>query len=49
MRRMGVRDSSKCADCRCDLLAVANNPVHGFVAAIQFVRLRVYWYWFIGT
>jgi len=38
MRRMGVRDSSKCADCGCDLLAFANNPVPGFVAAIQFVR-----------
>jgi hypothetical protein len=39
MWRMGMRDSSKCADCGCDLLAVAkNNPVPGFVAAIQFVR-----------
>ncbi len=36
---MGVRDSSKCADCGRDLLAFANNnPVRGFVAAIQFVR-----------
>jgi len=39
MWRMGARDSSKCADCGCDLLASAkNNPVPGFVAAIQFVR-----------
>ena len=36
---MAVRDSSKCAGCGCDLLAGANNnPVPGFVAAIQFVR-----------
>lgn len=36
---MGGRDSSKCAECGCDLLAVANNnPVPGVVAAIQFVR-----------
>ena len=36
---MGGRDLSKCADCGCDLLALANNnPVPGFVAAIQFVR-----------
>jgi hypothetical protein len=36
---MGVRDSSKCAHCGCDLLAFANNnPVPGFVSAIQFVR-----------
>ena len=39
MWRMGMCDSSKCADCGCDLLASANtNPVPGFVAAIQFVR-----------
>jgi hypothetical protein len=39
MWRMGMRDSSKCVDCGCDLLTVAhNNPVPGFVAAIQFVR-----------
>ena len=39
MRRMDVRDSSKCADCGRDLLALAeHNPVPGFVAAIQFVR-----------
>ncbi len=39
MWRKGMRDSSKCADCGCDLLALAeNNPVPGFVAAIQFVR-----------
>jgi len=36
---MDMRESSKCADCGCDLLAVArNNPVPGFVAAIQFVQ-----------
>jgi hypothetical protein len=36
---MGRRDSSKCADCGCDLLTVARtNPVPGVVAAIQFVR-----------
>lgn len=36
---MDMRDSSQCADCGCDLLAVANNnPVPGFVAAMQFVR-----------
>ena len=36
---MGMRDSSKCADCGGDLLACAkNNPVPGFVAAVQFVR-----------
>jgi hypothetical protein len=34
-----MRDVSKCADCGCDLLAGANNnPVPGFVAAIEFVR-----------
>ena len=39
MWRMGMRDSSKCAECGCDLLALAeHNPVPGFVAAIQFVR-----------
>lgn len=39
MWRMGGRDSSKCADCGCDLLAgTKHNPVPGFVAAIQFVR-----------
>jgi hypothetical protein len=39
MWRMGMRDSSKCADCGCDLLAVAkDNPVPAFVAALQFVR-----------
>ena len=39
MWRMGMRDSSKCADCGCDLLALADNhPVPGVVAAMQFVR-----------
>ncbi len=39
MWRMSMRDSSKCADCGRDLLTLAeNNPVPGFVAAIQFVR-----------
>jgi hypothetical protein len=39
---MGMRDSSKCADCGRDLLAVAkNNPVPGFVAAIRFVVRRM--------
>ena len=39
MWRMGGRDSSKCADCGCDLLACEkNNPVPGLVAAIQFVQ-----------
>ncbi len=39
MWRMGMRDSSTCAGCGGDLLAGANNnPVPGFVAAIQFVR-----------
>lgn len=37
--RLGIRDSSKSADCGCDVLAFAkNNPVPGFVAAIQFVQ-----------
>jgi hypothetical protein len=31
-------DSSKCAECGCDLLAVAHNPVPGFAAAMQFVQ-----------
>ncbi len=36
---MDMRDSSKCVECGCDLLAAANtNPMPGFVAAIQFVR-----------
>jgi len=36
---MGMRDSSQCADCGCDLLTVAkHNPVPGFVVAMQFVR-----------
>ena len=39
MWRMDMRVSSKCADCRCDLLEVAKtNPAPGFVAAIQYVR-----------
>jgi hypothetical protein len=39
MWRMDVRDSNKCADCGCDLLACTNNNrVPGFVAAIQFVQ-----------
>ena len=39
MWRMVVRDSSKCADCGRDLLAVAkNDPVPGLIAAIQFVK-----------
>jgi hypothetical protein len=39
MWRMDMRDSSTCTDCGCDLLtATHNNPVPGFVAAIQFVR-----------
>lgn len=39
MWRMDMRDTSKCADCGCDLLAVPkNNLVPGFVAAIQFVQ-----------
>ena len=39
MWRMGMRDSSKCAECECDLLAFAkNSTVPGFAAAIQFVR-----------
>jgi hypothetical protein len=34
-----MRESSRCADCGCDLLAVdKNNPAPGVVAAIQFVR-----------
>lgn len=38
MRRMDMRDSGKCAECGCDLLAFAkHNPVPGFVAAMQFV------------
>ncbi len=42
MWRMDMRDTSKCADCGCDLLVVANNhPVPGFVAAIQFVRRAI--------
>lgn len=36
---MVMRDVGKCADCGCDLLAVAkHNPMPGFVAAIQFVQ-----------
>jgi hypothetical protein len=39
MWRMDMRDSSKCADCGCDLLTGANtHPMPGFVVAIQFVR-----------
>jgi len=41
MWRMDMRESSKCADCGCDLLTVANNPVPGFMAAIQFVRCMI--------
>jgi hypothetical protein len=34
-----MRDSSKCAECGCDLLTVANNnPAPGFVTAMQFVQ-----------
>ena len=33
-----MRDISRCAECGCDLLAFTNNPVPGFVAAIQFVQ-----------
>lgn len=37
--RTGMRDSSKCAECGCDLLAVAkDNPVSGFVLAMQYVQ-----------
>lgn len=36
---MGTRESSKCAACGCDLLAVAKkSPVSGIVTAMQFVR-----------
>ena len=39
MWRMDMRDSSRCADCGCDLLTVAHkHPVPGFVAALRFVR-----------
>jgi hypothetical protein len=39
MWRMDVRNGSTCAECGCDLLAVAkHHPVPGFVAAMQFVR-----------
>jgi hypothetical protein len=36
---MGMCDTSKCVDCGGDLLAVAkDDPVPGFVAAIQYVQ-----------
>jgi hypothetical protein len=39
MWRIGMRDTSKRANCRCDLLVGAkNSSVPGFVTAIQFVR-----------
>lgn len=39
---MDGRDTSRCADCGCDLLIFAKNtPVPGFVAAIQFVRRAI--------
>jgi hypothetical protein len=39
MWRMDMRDSDKCAECGCELLAFTkHNPVPGFVAAIRFVR-----------
>ena len=42
MRRMGMRNSDKCAECGCDLVAGAkDNPVPGFVAAMQFVRRAI--------
>ncbi len=37
MWRMGTRDISKCADCRCDLFA-ASEVVPRLETAIQFVR-----------
>ena len=39
MWRIDMCDRSRCADCGRDLLAVAKeNPLPGFVAAIQFVK-----------
>jgi hypothetical protein len=33
-----MRNSSKCTECECDVLACAkNNPAPGFVATIQFM------------